>query len=346
MKDFILTSEQVSSLSLKHRMAREKRYADKLKAVILLGTGWSLKQVSEVLLLDEETLRSYVKKYLDGDVASLLSDKYSGNNANKLSDVQKSELTVYLENNLHSVTQEIVRYVHKKYNVNYSRSGMTSLLHSLGFTYKKPKLVPEKLDTQAQDEYLEYFYNFIKNKAENEAVLFYDSTHPNYGTVADYGWIKKGTDSLLPSPASRKRVNISGAVELTTFDVITTYPKTVNAETTIDFLQKVTKKYCHAKKIHIILDNAPYHHASTVKEYAEQNKINLVFLPPYSPNLNLAERLWGFMRRKVLASKYFETFNDFKKAIVRFFRGIHNRKNDLAKLMTLDFQEFEIGEFT
>ena len=105
MKDFILASDQVSSLRLKHRMVREKRYADKLKAVILLGTGWTLKQVSEVLLLDEETLRSYVKKYLDGDITNLLSDNHSGNNPNKLLYNQKSELAEYLENNLHSVTQ-------------------------------------------------------------------------------------------------------------------------------------------------------------------------------------------------------------------------------------------------
>ena len=142
----------------------------------------------------------------------------------------------------------------------------------------------------------------------------------------------------MASPPSRQRVNISSAIQITTLDVITTFPDKVNTETTVEFLKKVSTKYNKAKKIHIILDNAPYHHALIVNKYANENNINLVFLPPYSPNLNLAERLWAFMRRKVLATKYYESFNDFKKAIVRFFRGIKNRKDDLDKLMTLTFQ--------
>ena len=111
-------------------------------------------------------------------------------------------------------------------------------------------------------------------------------------------------------------------------------------------MKKVSTKYNKAKNIRIILDNAPYHHALIVNKYANENNINLVFLPPYSPNLNLAERLWAFMRRKVLATKYYESFNDFKKAIVRFFRGIKNRKDDLEKLMTLTFQKFDLTGLT
>jgi transposase len=226
MKDFVLDVHQITALRLAHKGAvkHNAKEAYRLNAVILLGTGWSLKSVSEALLLDEETLRTYVKKYLDGDIKNLLSTKHSGNNANKLSEEQKAELEVHLKENLSNLTKKIISYVRKKYKVKYSRSGITALLHALGFTYKKPKLIPELLDVEAQEDYLEFFNEFIKEKPENEAVLFYDSTHPTYGTIPDYGWIKKGTEALLPSPASRQRLNISGAVELTTLNVITTFP--------------------------------------------------------------------------------------------------------------------------
>ena len=346
MKNFVLNVEQVLLLreELKDAIKRSPaKNAYRINVVILLGTGWTLGSVAKAFFLDEETLRSYVKKYRDGGINELLKNEHAGTNAKKLSPEQEAQLTQHLIENLYRKTIDIIKYVRKQYQVTYTRSGMTALLHTIGFTYKKPKLIPEKLDVQAQDEFLELLYDFESKMPENEALFFYDSAHPTYSTIADYGWIQKGSDSFLPSPPSRQRVNISGAVELKTLDVITTFPEKVNAETTIEFLKKLLAKYFEASKIHIILDNAPYHHALSVKEYAEANNINLIFLPPYSPNLNLAERLWAFMRRQVLATNYFESFQDFKKAIVRFFRGIKNRRDALEKLMTFEFQEFNFA---
>lgn len=343
MKGFELSNEELVYLRLTHKQMKRHSVSNayRINAIILLGTGWTLKQTSEALLLDEETLRSYAQKYRDGGVHALLKNNHSGTNANKLSDEQKDELDQHLKENLYQDVRNIIAHVHAKYNVKYSRSGMAALLYSLGFTYKKPKLVPEYLNPQAQSEFLDILNDFVKNKPEKDAVLFYDSTHPTYGTIADYGWIKKGTDALLPSPPSRARVNISGAIEINTLDVITTFPAKVNSDTTIEFLKKVRVKYPYAETIHIILDNAAYHKTSDVKKHADENNINLVFLPSYSPNLNLAERLWGFMRRKVLNGQYYESFVEFKNAIKRFFRGIKNRKDALEKLMVLEFQEFD-----
>ena len=344
MEGFALTKQHISMLRLAHKSASNKKNAYRINSVILLGTGWTVAEVSQALLLDEETLRKYVNKYQFGGLDGLLSDEYNFKGREpKLDDISLKELFEHLATTLYRRTLDIINYVKDKYKVQYSRSGMNALLIKNGFSYKKPKQIPEKLDPQAQAEFIEYLSSFVEKKSKDEAVLFYDATHPNYGSVADYGWIKKGEDSLLPTPPSRKRLNITGVIDIEHLDVTVDFPEKVNSDTTLEFFKNIKEKYQYASKIHIVLDNASYNHSAKVKEYARKNKINLVFLPPYSPNLNVIERLWGLLRRKVLANRYFENFAEFKKAIRYFLKNkIKKIKHELESLMVLDFQEFDL----
>ena len=88
----------------------------------------------------------------------------------------------------------------------------------------------------------------------------------------------------------------------------------------------------------MILDNAKYHYSSVINEYLLHSNIKLVFLPSYSPNLNLIERLWKFFKKKVLYNKYYENIDAFRKACIKFFRNIHRYHDDLERLMTADFE--------
>lgn len=291
------------------------------------------------MLLDEETLSSYVKKYLSGGIDELVRTNYNGGRTFKLTDEQISELTNHLESTLYQDTNQIVSYVNKAYNIKYSRSGMTKLLHKIGFSYKKPRLVPKGLNEESQEHFLEMLEIFMNTKKDDEAVLFYDSSHPQYCTVADYGWIKKGQDFMIPCQAERGRLNISGAIDCETLDITIDYPDKVNSYSTINMLDKIKKKYVGYKKVHIIMDNASSHKSLKVREHLTGSNINLVFLPPYSPNLNIIERLWGLLRKKVLINKFYDSFYDFKTSIKKFFRKIAWNCNQLSSLMSLNFQE-------
>jgi transposase len=63
MTTFTLSPDEISSLKITHRATKKKREADRIKTIILLGTGWAIREVSEVLLLDDETIRNYLKRY-------------------------------------------------------------------------------------------------------------------------------------------------------------------------------------------------------------------------------------------------------------------------------------------
>ncbi len=156
MTTFTLSQEEVSSLRRTHKATKKKREADRIKAIILLGTGWTIRAVAEALLLDDETIRNYLNRYKAGELNALLNDNYKGY-IGKLLKPEIEQLDIHLNEKTYLRTQDIVLYVTKNFKVEYSLSGMKDLLHRLGYAYKKPKLVPGKADAKAQEEFVEFY---------------------------------------------------------------------------------------------------------------------------------------------------------------------------------------------
>ena len=91
--------------------------------------------------------------------------------------------------------------------------------------------------------------------------------------------------------------------------------------------------------LYIILDNARYYHSQIVQNYLSQNKrIQFVHMPPYSPNLNLIERLWKFFKRNITYNRYYEEFAVFREKCLEFLQHISDYKEQLKNLMTENFQ--------
>ena len=147
---------------------------------------------------------------------------------------------------------------------------------------------------------------------------------------------------FIRSAAGRNRINILGVVDAITQEVFYIHnPTKVNAEVVMDFLQQLRKKYPQIP-VSIVLDNARYQHCKAVKQLATSLNIELLFLPPYSPNLNLIERLWKFTKKKVLYAKYYDSPAKFHQAITSFFDSINSTyKNELISLLTPKFQTFD-----
>ncbi|MBD5356675.1 MAG: hypothetical protein HDR88_06685 [Bacteroides sp.] len=114
----------------------------------------------------------------------------------------------------------------------------------------------------------------------------------------------------------------------------------VDAGQTKTFLEKV-RLSAGDTLVSIVLDNARYPHCHTVKKILELN-IDLIFMPPYSPNLNIIGRLWKYTRRHVLAGRYFDTPDKFHDALRHFFEiDYGNHKSNLKSVLTLNFQSFQ-----
>ena len=337
MNGLTLTSAEIISLKQAHRACKDKRAADRIKAVYSLGVGYSVEEVVDILMLDKETLRNYVKRYQSGGIKALIAEHYKGSVA-KLSVIQLKELDEHLEQNTYLTVEAIIAYVDEKNGVSYTVSGMTDLLHRLKFTYKKSKLVPAKADKKKQEQFLVQLEDIKSSKGENDPILYMDGVHPQHNTMLAYGWIKRGQDNIVKSNSGRQRVNINGALDSETHAVITREDESINAISTIELLKKIEAAYPLAIIIYVICDNARYYRSKLVSQFLETSKIQLVFLPSYSPNLNLIERLWKFMKKKILYNKYYEKFDTFKEVTLGFFENIQQYKPELDSLLTNNFR--------
>lgn len=336
MKGFHLKKNELDELHKAHREERNKRYAYRIHAVILLGTGYTLRKVKEVLFLDDETLRTYVSNYRIDGIAGLLSDNRSGK-ASKLSAEQIDFLKIELDTNLHLDTISVINFIKKTFGVNYSCSGVRDLLHRIGYVYKKPKLVPGNPDIDAQELFAEQYEDFMLSKSDDIEVVFVDAVHPEHNALAAYGWIKRGETRELKTNSGRQRLNLHGAINAETYEVTVIESDTVDSYSTISLLSAIEDKYPSASAIKVILDNAKYHYSNVVKEFISESKIDLVFLPSYSPNLNLIERLWGFFKKEVLHNTYYENIKKFREACIHFFKNIDVHTEKISNFMTADF---------
>ena len=337
MNGLNLNSNLINELRRAHRLAKDKHDADRIKSIYLLAQGMSAQEIARVLMIDEDTVRNNWKRYEEGGIEGLLKNNYKGSES-MLSTAELVELEKHLEEKTYLTIESIVSYVEQQYEVNYSISGMTQLLQRIGFVYKKAKAVPGKADKEQQLAYLKLLTKILKNKGKNDPHYYLDAVHPQHNTQVVYGWIKKGKEKLINSNTGRQRININGALNSESLEIVIREDETINTQSTLALFKTLEKKYRLAQTIYITLDNAKYYKNPMVREYLKSSKIRLLFLPPYSPNLNLIERLWKFMRQEVLYNQYYEKFSEFKEVIMEFFDNIRQHKKKLSTLLTNNFQ--------
>jgi transposase len=206
------------------------------------------------------------------------------------------------------------------------------------------KTVEEHVHTQAEfrEQKLE---PALAEAREGAAHLFFvDAAHFVMGSFLCCVWCL--VRLVIRAGSGRKRYSVLGAWNAITNSLVSiTTDATVNAETMCDLLRKIAALGLNGP-VRLVLDNARYQHCALVMELAKTLKIDLMFLPSYSPNLNLIERLWKFTKKKVLYGRHYNTFADFKAAIDGCMSKITTEhRKALSTLMTHNFQTFDNVSF-
>ena len=181
------------------------------------------------------------------------------------------------------------------------------------------------------------FYNSVlhplmeKAKADELSLLFMDASHFVLG--CDFlGCIYCRFRRFVLTFSGRKRYNVLGAIDYATKKVLTVANDTyITATEVCEMLRKVSAEYPD-RAVHIVLDNARYQKCEAVKSLAAGLGITLQYIPPYSPNLNLIERLWKFVKGE-LRTKYYDDFSDFKNRIDSIIDS--TAKGNLSKVRKL-----------
>ncbi len=177
-------------------------------------------------------------------------------------------------------------------------------------------------------------------QAGNGHVFFVDAAHFVFGTFLCCLW--SFVRLSVRAASGRQRFNVLGAWNAVTRELTyVTNTTVVNTETMCELLRKIASQGL-VGPITLVLDNARYQRNAAVQALAAELGITLLFLPSYSPNLNLIERLWKFIKRRALYGRYHPNFADFQAAIQDTIDQLsHSYAPQLASLMTLNFQEFK-----
>jgi len=314
----ILTPNIRADLIIRHRKERDGRIKDRIKAVLHYDKGWTYARIAEALLLSEEAVRKHVEDYTNEE--KLCPE--NGGSEPKLNNEQTEEISAHLELTTYTTVKEIAAYVEKKYGIKYSISGMTNWLKSQRFSYHKPAVVPAKADKVQQQQWVENYNKLQESLPEEDHILFYDGVHPSHAVRPVRGWIKQGVRKELPTNAGQKRMNILGALNLESMKMFNRDYATIDATSTTDFFNYLQQQIPKGT-INLVSDRARYNKCKEVDEYLRTNpRINIIYLPPYSPNLNAIEPCWKIMHEYVTNNKYYATFAAFKAAVIGFFEKI------------------------
>jgi len=316
---FLSDAERKDLRALARDGGSEARAARRANAIVLLNDGWSCQEVAAALLIDDDTVRSWHKLYAEHGLTGLVVFDAGGSESH-LTRQQESELVDWVRANVPRTSHVIGAWIAATWGVEYSHAGLLALLHRLKLAYRKPEVVPRKLDPAKQKAFIEDYEALLRRLGNDEAVVFGDAVHPTHQTRAVGCWAPEDDPVVLEQTSGRERINIHGAIDLETGKTQMLEVPVVDAKSTILLLTAILAAYPTLRMIHVFLDNARYHHAKLVRAWLahEGQRIKLHFVPAYSPHLNPIERLWGVMHRNLTHNRTYTTARDFKTKAMAF----------------------------
>jgi len=308
-------------------------------SILMLKEGIDIKTISRVVGVSERQIRNYRQAYENkGSDALTIDMRYK-----PVSDLEahKEAIQEDLLTNPVATASEASERIYALTGIKRSPTQVRNFMRRLGLKPLKVAGIPAKADPVAQEEFLETKLEPRIREAEEgkRVLLFMDAAHFVWQLYMGVLWCI--TRIFVPAASGRTRINVLGAYDPIHNKLIKiTNRSYINSSTVIELLEMIRTTHI-GKAITIVLDNARYQRCKLVVDRAKEINVELLFLPTYSPNLNLIERLWRFVKKECLYSKYYATSDDFESAIMNCLEDINiDKKHRLKKLMALKFQLF------
>lgn len=347
MIPFSLTEKDADIAKVARKTHKSRYVRQRMNVLCLLDMGYSRTETARIVGCHINSVTNYIKCYVKGGLTALYQLNYSKarHQLHTIYDQVSEELN---EANC-CTTAEASALLQSKFDYNRSNEAVRQLLHRLGFRHRKSGTFPGKIDDfeqwQAKQEaFIKKLEDLMQLAGKEELdLVFADAAHFVYGKFSHYCWSKNPT--YTPSGHGRYRINVYGIYDVITNQVYAMYNKgSVDADFMMEYLHWLREE-CYTdqqRPLHVVLDNARYQHCDMVKQCANRLNIILEFLPGYSPNLNLIERLWKYLKKN-LAKQYHRCKDSFEQAIGDLLESLELQEHQekLSTLLRPKFQTFE-----
>ena len=316
------------------------RVRQKMETLWLKSQELPHQEICRLADISEPTLCRYLRDYQEGGLEKLKVVNFYQPESELMAHRQTIE--TYFQEHPPATIKQAMAKIEELTGLKRGETQVRTFLKAIGMEYRKVGMLPAKADPEKQEQFKQEKLEPVLEEAQTgqRKVYFVDAAH--FVLAPFLGFLWSFTRLFIQAPAGRQRFNVLGALDAITHELITvTNDSYINALSVCDLLCKLRSLYPDIP-ITLILDNARYQKCRLVWQAADFLDIELLYLPSYSPNLNLIERLWKFVKKQCLYSTYYENFDLFKKAISECLAHTHDTyKDELDSLLTLNFQTFK-----
>ena len=338
---YVFSEQEIANLMKYRDKQSDGRLKLRLIALLMLNKGFEYAQISLLIGKSEKTIENWLIQYKNKGIDSLNSFQYKPKKA-FLSNEQIASLTKWVRETNPGKTKEVRMYIKDNFKVSYSIEGIRQLLKKHGLKILRPKVIPGKAPSEDDQKKTVEGYFQMKASAEPGTIfLFGDGMHLVHQNIPALCWGDPKNPPILRTNTGRQRLNILGAYNPEAYEFVhLTGEQNCDASRAIEYLEVILAAYPLAPRIDLFLDNASYFKAKIVTEWLEKHpEMQIHYLPPYSPNLNLIERFWRFVKDKLVKNTYYEKYKTFR---AKTFQLLNNVDKHVEEFKTLMVEKFEI----
>src|SRR6476620_3382024 len=350
MKPIVLTNEQRKEIERRRKQTLDRRIYQRLTAVLAVASGKSREEVADLLGISLSQLGEWLRVFRNEGLDALCTLLYKGDPGN-LTPHQVQPLKDEVARGCFRNSDQIRHWLQKTFAVSYSSSGVKDMLKRIGVSYHKVTGFVWKADPDKQHAFVKRVARHKREArrpgAPRTRRYYVDACHPVWGLDLVYCcWLLVGQRLLVGMGGGRRRLNILGAYcpdDHEYLDLRLTRDN-INGEQFVNLLRLLRERHPQIKRFILYLDNAAYYGKPVVQEWLRRHpEFRLEPVPPYSPNVNLIERLWKFMKGKAL-SRWHETFEAMQQAVSEVLEHLGQYREELATLMIDEFHIIEEQE--
>jgi transposase len=344
MKPIHLDAQQRQEFQRHRHRAHDKRVYERHSAVLWVADGKTRCEVADLLGRSVRQLAEWLRLFRNRGLDARCT-VYNRGDPGNLSAGQVERLKQEIGAGRFRSSDQVRLWVEEMFGVSYSSSGIKGLLRRVGASYHKVTRFLWKADPDEQQEFVAH-YERQKAAAQRRGArytrrYFVDAYHPLWGLELVYAcWLLVGQRFLAGMGSGRKRLNILGAYcpDDQEYQDLRLTRDNVNGEQFVNLLRLLRATHPETERFVLYLDRARYYGSPVVKAWLHRHpEFELEPLPPYSPNLNLIERLWKFLRQRAL-SRWHKTFEAMQAAVSDVLDHLTDYRQELDTLMTEHFR--------